>query len=493
MRMEAALQARQEMQMKLAPQVIQSIEILQLSLPELEQRIDEELEENPVLEKKENSDDLTSDLNDENLNQDANEANGDDPEPQEVAIDESEDSDQFERLEELTDYYEKHSLGESRPSPKVSSEKGAKLEALENSPGPEPTLHEHLFSQLSYFGLDEEFESLCENIITNLDDRGYLRYSLEEIWEAADLKISWEKANEALKLVQSLEPRGVGARDIKECLMLQLDTREDDFALLSELISHHFEDITKNRIPDVANKTGHSIGDIKKAIEKIGSLNPRPGSLFNNPKTPHVTPDVTISESEDGYDVTLENAWLPSLRISAYYAKRLQEEDLDDKTREYLTKKLQAAQGIISAIEQRRATLESVTEQIVKAQKEFFDKGEMHIKPLKMQDVADAVGIHVSTVSRAISNKYAQTPRGVYSLKRFFTGGTRKADGDMESWDVVRQKLLQIVEHEDKNKPLSDDAIADKLNKDGIDIARRTVAKYRKNLDIPSSRMRKEY
>jgi RNA polymerase sigma-54 factor len=154
---------------------------------------------------------------------------------------------------------------------------------------------------------------------------------------------------------------------------------------------------------------------------------------------------------------------------------------------------LQAARGIISAIEQRRATLESVTREIVRAQEEFFRKGEMYFKPLKMQDVADSVGVHVSTVSRAIAGKYAQTPQGIYSLKHFFTGGVRKDDGDMESWEVVRHKLQQIVANEDKSKPLSDEAIAEKLNEEGIDIARRTVSKYRKSLNIPSSRMRKEY
>jgi len=191
--------------------------------------------------------------------------------------------------------------------------------------------------------------------------------------------------------------------------------------------------------------------------------------------------------------VMLENTWLPSLRICAYYARRLKRKDLDAKTREYLRKKLQSAQGLISAIEQRRTTLQSVATDIVNAQRGFFDRGEMHLKPLKMQEVADRVGVHVSTVSRAISDKYAETPHGIYSLKHFFTGGVQKDDGEMESWEVVRQKLEDIIANEDKSNPLSDQDIADELGKRGIDIARRTVSKYRKTLNIPSSRLRKEY
>ncbi len=489
MRMEANLQVSQEMRMKLAPQVIQSIEILQLPLMELEQRIDTELQENPLLERAETQDQEAE------AGEPEEQQNADDSEEldEDTTIDDPDEAEQFERLEDLTEYYEKHNYSESGSGRNVNTEKGAKQEALENSPCPDPTLEEYLHSQLSYFALEEPLATICENIISNLDDRGFLECSLDEISKSIDIQASDEHILESLNTVQSLEPPGVGARDLKESLLLQLDPREKDHEFVSRLILDHFDDITKNRLPKIANEAGCSLERLKEAIDKIGSLNPRPGSLFANPVSPHVIPDVIIQENEGRYEVIIENSWLPSLRISAYYVRRLQEEDLDDKTREYLKRKLQAAQGIVSAIEQRRATLENVTEEIVRVQKDFFRKGEMHLKPLKMQDVADKVGVHVSTVSRAIADKYAQTPQGVYSLKRFFTGGTRKKDGDVESWDVVRQKLLHIVDNEDKNKPLSDDAIAEKLKGEGIDIARRTVAKYRKNLNIPSSRMRKKY
>ncbi|MHC4481649.1 MAG: RNA polymerase factor sigma-54, partial [Planctomycetota bacterium] len=188
-----------------------------------------------------------------------------------------------------------------------------------------------------------------------------------------------------------------------------------------------------------------------------------------------------------------EDASLPSLRVAGYYARRLQQKDLDPKTEAYLRDKLQGARWLIDAIQQRRSTLFNITSAIVEVQKEFLDKGPMHLKPLKMQDIADTVSVHVSTVSRAMAGKYIQTPRGVYSLKHFFTGGVEKQDGEMESWEVVRQKLLQVIGSEDKSNPLSDEQVAAELAKQGIDIARRTVSKYRKVLSIPSSRRRREY
>ena len=493
MRMEASLQARQEMRQKLAPQIIQSIEILQLPLIDLRQRIDEELMENPMLEQAESEDqeqgEDTRAL--EGSEVEAPDDNPDENDVDDVSVDEDDLSEEFERYAELTSYYESYNGTSSRSAP--SGEKDAKLEAFENSPGPEPTLEEQLKPQLAYHDLDERTELICQNIIANLDDRGYLAHTLEEIVEPLDIDVEPEEAQRALKIVQSFEPAGVAARDIEECLLLQLDEDDPQYDLMRKIITEHFEDILKNKFPKVSRKLGCSIDELTRAIDKIGEANPIPGAVFENPTSPHVIPDVRIEQHEGEFEVIQEDTWLPSLRICAYYARRLQQKGLDEKTREYLKKKLESAQGLISAIQQRRATVQSVVEEIVDRQNDFFRKGEMHLKPLKMQEVADEVGVHVSTVSRAISDKYAQTPQGIYALKFFFTGGVEKENGEMESWEVVKQKLLKIVQNEDKSDPLSDEAIADKLQEEGIEIARRTVSKYRKNLDIPSSRMRKEY
>jgi RNA polymerase sigma-54 factor len=306
-------------------------------------------------------------------------------------------------------------------------------------------------------------------------------------------EITMEQAEEALAAVQQLEPPGVGARDVSECLLLQLDEDDEDFEDLRTLIAEHFEDIAKNRYPKVSKAMGCSIEHLKDLVEKIARLNPIPGSLFEEQAAPHVIPDLRVELIEGEFRVVLEDSTLPPLRICGYYARRLQQEDLDPKTREYLKDKFQSAKWLLDAIQQRRSTIYNIASQIVEEQKEFFEKGPMHLKPLKMQEIADEVGVHVSTVSRAISGKYIQTPQGIFSLKHFFTGGVEKENGEMESWEVVRQKLQHIIENEDKSDPLSDEQLAAELEKQGIEIARRTVSKYRKILDIPSSRQRREY
>ncbi|MFW6457283.1 MAG: RNA polymerase factor sigma-54 [Planctomycetota bacterium] len=483
MRMEANLQARQEMRQKLAPQVIQSIEILQLPMLDLRQRINEELMENPMLEKEQNEE--TGALEESEVEQPTED------EVEEVSAEEAEMQEEFDKYAELTSYYESYN-GTSQGSGS-SDETNSKMDALENSSADAPTLEDHLRDQLAYHDLEEPVQTLCENIIANLNDRGYLAYPLEEIVDSIDPEVSEEEAQRALEIVQNFDPAGVAARDIQECLILQLDKDDPQYNLMYEIVDSHFEDILENKFPKVARSIGCDMEELTQAVETLGDANPIPGSVFENPITPHVLPDVRIEQHEDEFEVIQEDSWLPSLSICAYYARRLQQKDLDDQTREYLKKKLESAQGLIAAIEQRRATVQSVVEEIVDVQEDFLKKGEMHLKPLKMQDVADAVGVHVSTVSRAISEKYAQTPQGIYALKFFFTGGIEKDNGEMESWEVVKQKLLKVVHNEDKSNPLSDEAIADKLKEEGIDIARRTVSKYRKNLDIPSSRMRKEY
>ena len=490
MRIEAGLQLRQEMRMKLAPQIIQSIEILQLPLMELRQRIDQELQENPLLEQSEIQE-QAEDQHSEPPDTPATDVSKDGT-PKEVTIEGTNEAQQYERLADLTRYYDDFSQGSS-PRRASSGERDAKQEAFENSPAPDVTLGEHLTQQLAYLDVDDRTRRICESIIANLDGRGYLGHPLDEIAASAEVAASAEEAEEALKIIQSLEPPGVAARSVEECLVLQLDKGSADYEFLARLIGEHFADLLQNRYPKVARAMGCPMEELRAAVETIGKLDPLPASLFESRAVPHVLPDVRVDEVDGEYIVTLEDTWLPSLRVSAYYARRLQQKDLDPKTREYLQRKLQSAQLHIAAIEQRRTTLQRVATEIVDVQKEFLDKGSMYLKPLKMQDVADVVSVHVSTVSRAISDKHVQTPRGMYPLKYFFTGGVAKEDGEMESWEVVRQKLLELVNKEDKHNPLSDEQIAEQLAAQGIEIARRTVSKYRKTLDIPSSRLRKLY
>ena len=496
MRLDLTLHMRQEMRLKLAPQIIQSIEILQLPLLELKDRIDQELLENPLLEiateeetteegaeEAPAAEEKTEDLTD--VEDPKEEPEGDDTEPLQ--------DENYEAIEDILRQAEGEPY-EYRPASRVSDgEKDPKRAAIENSPAPDVSLETHLRRQLALFDLAPDIAEACDNIIANLDWRGYLEHPLDEIVASMDQPVSLEQAEEALATVQQLEPPGVCARTLEECLILQLDKRAADYEFLSALIRQHFASILKNRYPKVVKALGCTMDELKDAIQEIGKLNPIPGALFGEEAAPHVVPDLAVELIEGEYSVMLEDSALPSLGICAYYARRLQQKDLDAKTEAYLKEKLQGARWLIDAIQQRRSTLFNITSSIVETQKDFLDKGAMHLKPLKMQDIADRVGVHVSTVSRAMSGKYIQTPRGIYSLKHFFTGGVEKQNGEIESWEVVRQKLLQVVEAEDKSDPLSDEQVAGELKKQGIDIARRTVSKYRKVLSIPSSRRRREY
>src|SRR5262249_51947204 len=257
---------------------------------------------------------------------------------------------------------------------------------------------------------------------------------------------------------------------------------------------HHLEDIQHNRLPAIQRRTGFDLTEIKDAVEVLRHLNPRPGSAFVAEHVPYVVPDIVVERDENGeYTVRLLDDWLPSISISRKYIDLYREKGSDPKTREYLKRKIQAAQWLQESIEQRRNTLEKVTRAIIQHQRAFLDRGPEHIIPLKMQQIADQVGVHVTTVSRAVDDKYVETPRGVFPLKRFFGGGRTSATGEDVAWERVKQILLEMIEKEDKRNPLSDEEIVDKFKEKGLTVARRTVTKYRKMLDIPSSRQRKDW
>ncbi len=284
-------------------------------------------------------------------------------------------------------------------------------------------------------------------------------------------------------------------RDLRECLLLQLTPETPHEDLLRVLIQNHLEDIHHNRLPIIQRKTGADLHEITAAIEALRRLNPRPGAQFTAEHVPHVVPDVRVERNDEGgYDVRLLDDWLPNIAISRKYIELYRQKGGDPKTREYLKRKIQAATWLQDSIAQRRSTLEKVTKAIIAHQKGFLDRGAEYIEPLKMQQIADLVGVHVTTVSRAVDEKYVETPRGVFPLKRFFGGGTKTQDGDEVAWEVIKQKLLETVEKEDKSNPLSDEDLMKSLHEAGYTtLARRTVTKYRKMLNIPSSRQRKDW
>lgn len=501
MRLSLGQQMQLAQKQVLAPRMIQSMEILQLPLMALQERIEQEMEDNPVL------DQVEIDENEPEVVEIDAEANSSmsDTERELVVKDDRNNEDDFERLinmaENLPDDYEER----SRPSlNRIEAEGDRRHDAMANMLARPESLVDYLHHQLSWFELDDAVRRMADRIIYSLDTNGYLKTPLEDLLPPLPPELNGDQqshrakqlevAETALRVVQRLDPPGVGARNLKECLLLQLLPGMPFYEELRKLIENHLEDLENNRLPQISKKTGMSIEKIQEVWHELRKLKPKPGADFSSATVPSVTPDVFVERNDEGqYQVRLEDGQLPSLYISPHYRKLLRDEGTDAATREYIKRKVNSAQWLIESIEQRRSTLTRVSQAIVDHQTKFLEDGPDHIEPLKMQQIADKVGVHVTTVSRAVDDKWIQTPRGIFPLKRFFVGGTTAADGEEVAWDRVRIKLQEIIDNEDKTNPLSDDAIVEELGKSGITVARRTVTKYRKAMNIPSSRGRRDW
>jgi RNA polymerase sigma-54 factor len=477
----------------LAPRMIQSMEILQLPILALQERIEQEIEENPVLDLLEDDPDLPSE-NAETEVQDSPDAPSE--EERELVINETtKNEDDFERLmkmdEEWPDHFEEH----SRPSRAESEDAGErKLDAMANMIARPQSLQDYLRDQLGWFEIEPALRAMCERIIYSLDSNGYLQGRLEDLLGLNATPEEHALAERALAVVQRLDPLGVGAGNLQECLLLQLIPGMSYFEQMQSLITNHLEDLEHNRLPVISRRTGYSIELIQQVWGEIRKLKPKPGADYNNVPVPPVTPDVFVELGEDGkYLVRLEDGRTPSLIISPHYRKLFAAGQLNEETRDYIKRKINSAQWLIDSIQQRRNTLTRVSQAIVDHQTEFLSKGPEAIEPLKMQQIADKVGVHVTTVSRAVDDKWIQTPRGIFPLKRFFCGGTVSADGDEVAWDTIRLKLQELIDNEDKQHPKSDDQLVKDLAAAGVTVARRTVTKYRKAMNIPSSRQRRDW
>jgi RNA polymerase sigma-54 factor len=496
--------------MILAPRMIQSMEILQLPIMALQERIQQELQENPVLEQKDTTEEGAGGEAEADATPAAEER---DPAAEELVIDESGDNElDFDRLEALSKDWEDHFNEEHRPSRNsLDDEVDKKHDAMQNMASRPQSLQDYLADQLSFLDLKPAQVKLLRYVIAHIDDNGWLSSPsqgdqahpasvLEELARNYEEPVTAGQVEEALGIIQKLDPPGVGARNLSECLLLQVTPETPHRDVLRVLIQNHLEDIQHNRLPQIQRRTGFDLHAIKEAIEALKHLNPRPGAQYTSDNIPYVVPDILVERTEAGdYDVRLLDDWMPSIYISQRYINLYRDKKMTPQDKEYFKRKIQAATWLLESIEQRRNTLEKVTRAIIQHQRAFLDKGPEHIEPLKMQQIADQVGVHVTTVSRAVDDKWVQTPRGIFPLKRFFGGGTKMKNeagvetGEEVAWEVIKGKLLEIIGAEDKSNPLSDEDLVTRLNQSGYPVARRTVTKYRKMLDIPSSRQRKDW
>ena len=480
------------------------MEILQLTLPQLEQRIDAELEQNVMLElASEPSTDVPehSSETDSEINYDLDDgvSQTEEREPEIRFEDAGEHVNATEEFSIADDFAQNYAdtIDEApiRSQNWLEEQETLRSDIFANVAGPGESLQVHLERQLDWFDLSDSLRDMILRIINNLDENGYFPYELENFLSEDHTEEERKLAQEALALVKRLEPTGVGGKNLRECLLLQIDPKSQHADILRLLITSCLEDVAYNRLPIIAKKFDYPLDIIHRAVAELRHFNPRPGAMFGGTTAAVLVPDVIVEKTETGkYVARLEDGRIPQLRISKNYKSLLEKHGTDKETKMFIRKKVGSARWLIEAIAQRQDTLLRVAQAIVDHQTEFFEKGQQALKPLKMQQIADITEIHVATVSRACDEKWVASPQGVFPLRRLFAGGLPTTDGgDAIANDVVRQKLQTIIDKENKRNPLSDDAIVKMLEAEGIQVARRTIVKYRQLLSIPSSRGRRQW
>jgi RNA polymerase sigma-54 factor len=463
------------LQQVLAPQLQQSLLILQTPLLELRNLVQQEMETNPVLEE----------LPDES------------PTDERDGAESSADNnfkEEFEQLvsldEEWRDYMAQSASYNSEGF-RGSQEAQDKRQFFFDSITVQETLQQHLVAQLNQTTLNADDRKAAELIIGNIDDDGFLQSTPEEM--ALSSGVPKEDFEKMLALIQGFYPPGVGARDLRECLLIQLQREGKESSLEYRIVSEHMEDLGKRHFPEIARRMGISVEEVQRAADKIARLNPRPGQVFAAAPQNYVLPDVTVEKVDGEYQVILNNEQIPHLRISNIYKDIIAQGNNGAEVKDYIRDKIRSGKFLIRSIHQRQQTISNIAYQIVSRQRDFFEHGPSHLKPMTMGEIADAVGVHETTVSRAVSGKYMATPQGIFEMKYFFTSGYQTATGESMSNTSVKEAVLDLVRHEDGSAPLSDQEIVQILSERGIPIARRTVAKYRTELNILPSHMRRKY
>jgi len=490
------------LQQVLAPQLQQSLALLQAPTLELKALVEQELQQNPVLEE--------VPLEDVEIKDRTPERDGE-PTPAETAADPSEPptdlsfdpatektngepvddfQQEFEKLNQIDQEWRDHFAQASSPI-RDSADEEEKRQFMFDSLVAGTSLQENLLDQVRLSDLDEEQRPIAEMIIGNIDEYGYLKASVEEMGFATN--IHPDRIKDVLKVIQTFHPPGVAARDLRECLMLQLerDGREDTIEY--EIIRDFMEALGKRRLPEIARGLGKTIDEVQEAVKRIALLEPRPGRAYLPDNDQFIVPEVFVSKTGEEFVVTTNNEHVPHLRISNTYKDLMAQANSSSEVRDYIREKIRAGKFLIKSIQQRQQTILNIAREIVKRQREFMDKGVAFLKPLTMVQVAEVVGVHETTVSRAVSGKYMQTPQGIFEMKFFFTSGIQTANGENLSNTSVKDMIADLFAQEDAHKPLSDQEVVKMLSDKGIVIARRTVAKYRAELNILPSNLRKQY
>jgi len=513
-----------QQKMILTPQLRQRIEMLQMTSLEMNELVEQELVANPVLEEVQSGDEV-QEISDNILDQNADGhdeglENGSPPEPlfpsenssefmpgaesvtadnpSENGFDEKSSVD-FEAgddsVQERSDSFEEIDYGREFQDYLDPGYRTQEIEYKDDAPSFEqflshtPSLSEHLEWQLNMQQVSEKLDEAAVCIIGNLDDDGRLTTSLEDIAEMSSCSI--ETAEKARQIVMKFEPVGCGAIDVKDCLLAQLEANGEDESLAADLVKSHLEDLQPHRLQHLAKDTGLDIHDLNEEINKIRILDPYPGRRYTAEDSIFVAPEVYVEKIDEEYLIYFTDDGSPRLRISPTYHQLLDQNETSKEAKDFIKEKVRSAIDLLRNIEHRRQTIYRVVECIVDRQRDFLDKGVEYIKPMMLKDVAEDIGMHLSTISRVVNRKYAHTPQGVIELRRFFSEGMMNEDGEEVSTRILKLRIKKMVEDEDTKKPLTDEQIAKVLSKEGVKLSRRTVAKYRDQMSIPGSRERR--
>ena len=465
----------QRQMMVLAPQLRQSLELLQVPILELRTLVQQEMQQNPTLEEKLPQNEQV-------------EVEPGSSEPE--ATPELDFKEQFKVLARLDDEWREY-FQQTNATHHYSAEDAQKRQFFFDSIAQPKSLQEHLSSQVALAGLSETDRPVADLLIGSINDDGYLTTSIEDLSLTTGFDVA--RLRELLEVIQEFDPIGVGARDLKECLILQLQRLGKEDSLVASIVRDHLDELGARKYANVAKALKLSVEEVQQAAHFIGTLEPKPGRMFTAEAPAYVLPEVVVQKVGDEYIIILNRDQIPHLFISKHYRELMENAGTGQDVKDYVRDKIRAGALLIKSIHQRQQTIYRIAFEIVRVQRDFLDHGISHLKPLTMVEIASLLGIHETTVSRAIANKYMQTPRGTFEMKYFFTPGYKNADGVEVSNKTIKDTIAQIVAAEDTMNPLSDQAMVAMLKEKGITVARRTIAKYRDELRILPSHLRKSF